>query len=42
MDLSDYSTFEASIPEEFRGKLDSGREVLYWKIGEKILIKELR
>ncbi|MBI4181776.1 MAG: translation initiation factor IF-5A [Candidatus Aenigmarchaeota archaeon] len=42
MDLSDYATFEAAIPEEFKGKLESGREVLYWKISGKILIKELR
>ena len=42
MDLGNYSTFEASIPEEFKGKLESGREVLYWRIGNKLLIKELR
>lgn len=42
MDLENYSTFEASIPEEFKDKLDSGKEVLYWIIGGKILIKELR
>jgi len=42
MDLTDYSTFDASIPEEFKGKLEAGREVLYWRIGNKILIKELR
>lgn len=42
MDLTDYSTFDATIPEEFKGKMEAGREILYWKIGEKILIKELR
>ncbi|MBL7160479.1 MAG: translation initiation factor IF-5A [Candidatus Aenigmarchaeota archaeon] len=42
MDLTDYSTFEANIPEEFEGKLESGREILYWKLGNKILIRELR
>ena len=42
MDLTDYSTFEATIPEDFKGKVESGREILYWKIGNKILIKELR
>ena len=40
MDLESYETFDASIPEEFRGKLDSGSEVLYWKMGSKILIKQ--
>lgn len=42
MDMADYSTFDASVPEEFKGKLEAGREVLYWKIGGRILIKELR
>jgi len=42
MDLQDYSTFEATIPEEFKGKMDAGKEVLYWKIGTRILIKEIR
>lgn len=42
MDLTDYSTFDASIPEELKGKLEQGREILYWKIGNRILIKELR
>ncbi len=41
MDLETYETFEASIPEEFKGKLDSGREVLYWKMGSRVLIKQL-
>ena len=40
MDLGDYSTFEASIPEEFKGKLQSGQEVGYWKLGNTVLLKE--
>jgi translation initiation factor 5A len=42
MDLEDYSTFDATVPEEFKGKLDSGTEVLYWKIKNRVLIKEKR
>lgn len=42
MDMTDYTTFDASIPEEFKEKLEAGREVLYWKISGKILIRELR
>ena len=42
MDMQEYNTFEASIPEELKDKIEAGREVLYWKIGNKILIKELR
>ena len=40
MNLEDYSTFEANIPSEFKGKLQSGQEVGYWKIGNKVLVKE--
>lgn len=40
MDLEDYGTFEATIPDEFKGKMQPGSEVGYWKIGSKILIKE--
>ncbi len=39
MDLEDYSTFDAAIPAEMKGKLESGSEVGYWKIGNKILVK---
>lgn len=40
MNLEDYSTFEANIPPEFKGKLQSGQEVGYWKIENKVLVKE--
>jgi translation initiation factor 5A len=40
MNLEDYSTFDASIPAEFKGKLQSGQDVGYWKIGNRILVKE--
>ena len=42
MDLQDYSTFEVSIPEELRGKLDSGTEVVYWKIGNRTALMGLK
>lgn len=32
MDTETYSTFEISIPEELRGKLSPGAEVLYWNV----------
>jgi translation initiation factor 5A len=41
MDLTDYSNFEANVPEEFEGKVEAGAEVLYWKIGERVLLKEV-
>jgi translation initiation factor 5A len=40
MDLEDYGTFDAAIPEGLKGKLESGAEVSYWKIGSKVLVKE--
>ncbi len=39
MDLEDYSTREVPIPEEFRGKLIEGEEVLVWRFGANLLIK---
>ena len=42
MDMEDYSTFETVIPEEFKGKLDSGKEVLYWVVGSRKVIKEVK
>jgi len=32
MDLSDYSTFELDIPEDMKGKLESGQEIMYYDI----------
>jgi translation initiation factor 5A len=42
MDLGDYSMFESNIPEEFKGKLQSGTEILYWKLGDRFLLKEIK
>jgi translation initiation factor 5A len=42
MDMEDYSTYEITIPEEFKGKLQEGKEVLVWKFGSMMLIKSLK
>ena len=42
MDLEDYSTFDANIPAEFEGKLESGMEVEYWKFNQQVAIKLVR
>ncbi len=42
MDLESYETFDASVPDDLKGKLDSGVEVLYWKFGNKLQIRETR
>lgn len=32
MDLTDYSNFEMDIPEDMKGKLESGQEIMYYEI----------
>jgi translation initiation factor 5A len=39
MDLQDYSMDEIRIPEEFRGKLAEGDEVIVWRFGNYKMIK---
>ena len=39
MDLEDYSMKEVPIPEELKGQLVEGGEVLVWKFGPHLLIK---
>lgn len=40
MDMENYETFEIPIPEEFKGKLEQGGEVLYWILmGRKMLVQ---
>ncbi|MBU0953599.1 MAG: translation initiation factor IF-5A [Nanoarchaeota archaeon] len=39
MDLEDYSTFETTVPDEFKGKIDTGMEVEYWRLENRTLIK---
>ena len=38
MDLETYETFDVDIPEEFKGKLDSGAEVTTWRYGKDVMI----
>ena len=42
MDLTDYSTFDSAIPEEFKGKLEAGMEVEYWRLGNRTIIKAMK
>lgn len=39
MDLTDYSTFEVTIPEELQGQLVEGDEVTVWEFGSYRMIK---
>lgn len=42
MDMEDYTTYEAFIPEDLREHITEGREVIVWRFGKNIMIKELR
>ncbi|MEM5778949.1 MAG: hypothetical protein QXJ96_00845 [Candidatus Aenigmatarchaeota archaeon] len=42
MDMSNFSTYEVKIPEEFKEKIKEGDEVLIWKFGKKMIIKSLK
>ena len=42
MDLKDYSTFELDLPEELKGKLDSGQEINYFEIAGIRTLKQLK
>lgn len=39
MDLTDYSTFDARVPEELNGQLVEGDEVITWEFGSFRMIK---
>lgn len=39
MDLTDYSTFETSVPEDLKAKIQPGAEIVYWKFDNRILLK---
>jgi len=42
MDLSDYSIFECSIPNDLKDRVQPGKEVEYWEIGNRKMIKQVK
>jgi translation initiation factor 5A len=42
MDLADYSMFELDIPEELKGKLNSGEEIAYYELVGIKTLKQLK
>ena len=40
MDMEEYNTFDATIPDEKKGKIQAGAEIGYWKIGSRVLVKD--
>lgn len=42
MDNENYETFDLEIPEELKGKVIEGVQILYWKILEDKVMKDVR
>jgi translation initiation factor 5A len=42
MDLGDYSMFECSIPEDLKDRIQPGKEVEYWEIGNRKMIRQVK
>jgi translation initiation factor 5A len=40
MDMEDFSTFDVNIPADLKAQVEPGKEVNYWKLGEKILLRD--
>ncbi len=40
MDMEDYSTFDVNIPSDIKVKVEPGKEINYWKIGDKVLLRD--
>jgi translation initiation factor 5A len=40
MDMEDYSQIDVNIPEDFKIKVEPGKEVNYWKIGSRVLLRD--
>ncbi|MEM5798167.1 MAG: translation initiation factor IF-5A [Candidatus Aenigmatarchaeota archaeon] len=39
MDMTDYSVFEVTIPEELKGKITAGQEIDYWRIAGRVMLR---
>ena len=42
MNLEDYSMFECSIPDDLKDRVQPGKEVEYWEIGNRKMIKQVK
>lgn len=42
MDVDTYETFDIEIPEELKGTIQAGTQVLYWIIMDKKVMKQLK
>ncbi len=39
MDLTDYTTFDITIPEDLKSKVLPGADIVYWKFDNRVLLK---
>ena len=42
MDMETYETFDSKIPEELKGKLTQGGEVIYWILMERKMLMQVK
>jgi translation initiation factor 5A len=42
MNLEDYSMFDCEIPADLKDRVQQGKEVEYWEIGDRKMIKQAR
>jgi len=42
MDVETFETLNARIPEDLQGQLIEGGQVVYWKVGEQVMVMELK
>lgn len=42
MDMETYETFDAPIPEELKGKVAQGQEILYWVLMSRKMIMQVK
>ncbi|HLD41510.1 MAG TPA: translation initiation factor IF-5A [archaeon] len=40
MDLTDYSAFETTVPDDLREKVQAGAEITFWRFGQRVLLKQ--
>ena len=42
MDIESYETFDITIPEELKGTISAGMQVLYWIVMDKKVMKQIK
>jgi translation initiation factor 5A len=42
MDMETYETFDLKIPEEFKGQITEGMQIIYWIVMDEKIIKQTK